>query len=286
MAFDLAGAIDLHVHAAPDVTERAGDDLSIALQCAAVGMAGMAVKAHVESTASRAHHVNQQIPGFRYVGGVCLNHPVGGINPAAVESMFALGGRIVWMPSGHSQFHAELMGQLGYWGSSGMVLPAPAGAVGISILDEQGLTARVKEVVALAKQYDGLVGTSHLSPQESLALAAYCRDEGVRVIVTHLGWTAAYDEAFGVAAAELGASIEFTASSLSGYHVRFPIEDAMRVIGRIGVGRAVLASDTGGILSPLPHEALRVLAENLIRKEMPEADVRRMLVDNPTALVG
>lgn len=284
--FDLTGVIDLHVHSGPDVTERAADDLEIARLCAGAGMAGMAVKGHVESTASRAYLTNLQVPGFRYIGGVCLNYPVGGVNPAAVEACLRLGGRIVWMPSGHSRFHGELMGRLGYWGSSGMVLPTPRGARGLSILDHGELTGETREVVDLVRQYGGCVATSHLSPAESLALARYCRGEGVKVLVTHIRWTPAYDADFAVAAAESGAYIEFTASSISGYQIRFPIAEAIDLMKRLTPARVVVASDTGGVLSPLPHEALRVFASNLIRNGVDPVDLRTMMCTNPGDLVA
>jgi len=165
--FTLDGVIDLHVHAGPDVLGRVGDDIDIATGCRDAGMAGMAVKAHLESTSSRAYHTNKAVPGFRYIGGVCLNYPVGGINPAAVDACLRLGGRVVWMPSGHSRFHAEVTGALGNWGYSDMDIYNPADAAGISVLDTDGqLTAATREVVALVHEYDALLATSHLSPQE------------------------------------------------------------------------------------------------------------------------
>lgn len=285
MVFDLEGVIDLHVHAGPDVTTRAGDDIEIARLCASAGMAGMAVKAHVEGTASRAYHTNLQVPSFRYIGGVCLNLPVGGINPAAVEASFLLGGRIVWMPSGHSRFHAELMGELGHWHSSGMTLPTPPGAEGISILRDGVLTPETKQVVALVKEHRGLIGTSHLAPHESLELVRYCAGEGVKTLVTHIGWTPAYDADFAVAAAGLGASIEFTSSSIAGHRIRFPIDEAIALMKRLTPMRVVIASDTGGTLSPLPHEALRVFAANLLRSGVSEEDLRTAMCANPLELV-
>lgn len=285
--FDLDGVIDLHVHSDPDVNQRAGDDLDIARACAAYGMAGMAVKAHVESSASRAYLINRELPGFRYIGGVTLNYPVGGINPAAVEASFRLGGRIVWMPSGHSQFHASLTGKLGTWAGSGISLPTPTGAAGIRILDGDGeLTAATKEVVEVVKANDGLICTSHLSPEEGLALVLYCGRERVRSLITHIGWTPTFDAAYAEAAVDAGASIEFTASTLSGYSIRMGIDEAVALMHRLGVEHCVVASDCGSLLSPLPHEALRVLAQQLLHRGVAEPAVRTMMATNPAALIA
>jgi hypothetical protein len=285
--FDITGVIDLHVHSDPDVNRRAADDVEIARLCASYGMAGMAVKAHVESSASRAYLTNLAVPGFRSIGGVTLNYPVGGINPAAVEANFLLGGRIVWMPSGHSRFHAELTGTLGTWSGSGISLPTPRGATGIRILDDSGaLIPEVKDVVSLTKQFDGLICTSHLSPEEGLALIRHCGSEGVKSMVTHIGWTPEFDVAYAEAAVEAGGMIEFAASSMSGYTIRFPLEQAVELMRRIGFDRAIASSDTGGTLSPLPHESMRVLAERLLHSGVAEHDVRTMMVANPERLIA
>lgn len=285
--FELDGCFDMHVHAGPDVFERAVDDVEVATRCRAAGMAGIAVKGHVESTASRAYHTNRQVQGFRYVGGICLNYGVGGINPAAVDASLRLGGRVVWMPSAHSRFHAESVGILGGWSYPEMRIYTPAGACGISVLDEAGrLTAATREVVALVREHDAVVGTSHLSPAEILALADYCRQLQVKVLVNHIRWLPAYDAALAERAVELGAFVEIASSTVGGYTNRFPIAEAAALIKELGPARIVVASDAGGVRHPSPHEALRVLANNLLLYGVSEADLRAMMATNPLRLVS
>ncbi|MFG1912442.1 DUF6282 family protein [Kribbella sp. NPDC048928] len=285
--FTLDAAIDLHVHAGPDVLGRVGDDIEIATGCRDAGMAGMAVKAHLESTSSRAYHTNKAVAGFRYIGGVCLNYPVGGINPAAVDACLRLGGRVVWMPSGHSRFHAEVTGALGNWGYSDMNIYNPVEAAGITVLDDAGaLTPATREVVALVRDHDALLATSHLSPQEILALAAHCRPLGVKLIVTHIRWTPQYDLELARRASELGAFIEIAGSTVGGYTNRFPIDEVVATINEFTPDRLVLASDAGGVRHPRPHEALRVLASNLSERGVGDAALNTMLKDNPARLIA
>lgn len=285
--FELDGCFDTHVHAGPDVIGRAADDVEIATKCAQAGMAGMAVKAHLESTASRAYHTNKQVPGFRYVGGICLNYSVGGINPAAVDTCLRLGGRIVWMPSAHSKHHAEATGILGGWKYADMRLYNPPGASGISAIDDEGhLTADVREVVALVKEHRATIATSHISPAEILALASHCGREGVKVVVTHIRWFRDYDEALARRATEFGAYIEIASSTVGGYTNRFPIEEASKMIHDLSPERIVLASDAGGVRHPSPHEALRVLANNLLLYDVSENELHVMMRRNPLELVG
>lgn len=284
--FELDGAIDLHVHCGPDVIDRVGDDLDVARAARAAGMAGMAVKSHIESTASRAYLTNRIVDDFRYIGGICLNYPVGGLNAAAVDSCLALGGRLVWMPSSHARFHADLMGELGNWGYKGQRIHTPRGATGITLFGDDGeLSDDTKDVVAVVKQHDAIIGTSHLSPEEVVALARYTGTEKVKLLLTHVMWTPTVDIGVARHVIENGGLVEISSSVVGGYSQRMSLDDAARMITDLGPENIVIASDAGGIRHPHPHEALRVLANNLIEKDIDPVALRTMLCGNPARLI-
>lgn len=285
--FDMTGAIDMHVHTGPDLFPRLGDDAEIARGCAAAGMSGMAVKCHFEGTAIRAHLVNQMVPDFTMYGGITLNYPVGGINPTAVHACLSVGGNVVWMPSGHSCYHAEITGSLGGWGNSFMQLQNPAGATGISVLDEDGkLIDDAREVVRLIAQSSALLATSHLSPREILAVLDEARTVGARVLVNHVMYMPDCDYDFIAEVVARGALVEVCSVLVSGFWDKLRLDNVQQIIDRVGADSVVLASDGGGIQTPTPHESLRVLLDNLLHVGVPEADLRRMVVDNPRRLLG
>src|SRR5580704_2809698 len=78
---NLKGAIDFHVHQAPDSVPRAAPADEIASMCKAMGMRGMVMKNHWEPTASLAYMVRRMVPGIEIFGGVTQDLAVGGINP-------------------------------------------------------------------------------------------------------------------------------------------------------------------------------------------------------------
>src|ERR1700704_2526579 len=80
----LAGTIDIHVHSTPDDRERSVDVLDAAIMARANGMRGIVLKNHYDSTAGLVYMARQQVAGLEVFGGVDLNLPVGGMNPAAV----------------------------------------------------------------------------------------------------------------------------------------------------------------------------------------------------------
>ena len=81
---------DCHVHAAPDVLDRIGDDTDIALAYAADGYDGFVLKGHYESTVGRAQAA-ARLTGLAIYGGIALNQHCGGVNPSAVALPVARG---------------------------------------------------------------------------------------------------------------------------------------------------------------------------------------------------
>jgi hypothetical protein len=110
----LAGAIDMHAHAAPDGTPRKVDALDLARMAKAAGMRAVVIKNHYEPTASLAYVVRKAVPGIEVFGGISLDLTVGGVNPAAVEYMTRVEGgygKVVWLPTFDSESQVKLQGQ-------------------------------------------------------------------------------------------------------------------------------------------------------------------------------
>jgi len=89
---------DLHVHTAPDVQERFGDDVEIVRLYERAGFSGCVLKGHYDGTAGRARAAGRGSP-VRVYGALALNQHVGGLNPAAVAAALAIGARVIWMPT-------------------------------------------------------------------------------------------------------------------------------------------------------------------------------------------
>ena len=79
------GAVDYHVHVAPDFVSRRITDIELARRCLETGQAGFGLKSHYTSTAERAQVVAAAVPGVLVLGTITLNRSVGGLNPLAVE---------------------------------------------------------------------------------------------------------------------------------------------------------------------------------------------------------
>ena len=191
---------DLHVHAAPSLLPRHGDDRQTVAAEREVGFSTVVLKAHEGSTVERARSA-----GDGAFGGIVLNSAVGGANPDAVEIAARLGGRVVWMPTVSARTH-----------KAGAASPELAVHRGfelrlVEVLDDAGaLRPEWFDVLDAVARHDLLLCSGHLSAAETVVLFTQARRRGVaRLLVNHpmmafLGW----NEASATALRDLGAYLE------------------------------------------------------------------------------
>ncbi len=165
----LVGTIDMHVHAAPDSTSRALNDLELARRAKELGMRGVVIKNHEFITNDRAYLVRQVIPGIEVFGGIALNQSVGGINPEAVDLMLKFTGgygKVVWLPTHGSAHHKSFSAR-------------KADAGGIRVIDPSGkVLPELRKVLKLIAKADVIFATGHVSRKEVLASVKAARQEG------------------------------------------------------------------------------------------------------------
>jgi len=279
------GAVDLHVHCAPSFFPRWGDGLDVVRACEAAGLAAVLLKAHEGGTYDGAAALDRLSPTLRVRGGIVLNRYVGGLNPAAVEAAFRLGGRCVWFPTIDADAHARAFGSTGAY-------PAQRGGVespsGIRVLDDAGrCVPEALEVLELAAEHDALVATGHLSAKEVAEVVRRAVAAGVhRLLVQHPCFPVPAlpaDELEPLVRA--GAVLELTALSVSPAWHTSTIAEAAALLQRFGGEHVVLSSDAGQAESPPPPEALRAFAQSLHEAGVPEGELRKALVETPTRLL-
>jgi hypothetical protein len=270
----LEGAVDLHVHSAPDVDKRRFNDLELARSAKDAGMAAVLIKSHQNSTVERAWLVSQCVPGIRVYGGLVLNETVGGLNPAAVKLALELGARQVWMPTRSARNHRLYHGQPG----------------GITILDEQGnLLPVVEEILLAMANSDCILGTGHLSPQETSVLIDAAQKLGVsKILVTHPEWGPTFHscEAQKELATRVGVFFERCFVSTTHLCGCVPFETIERAIIETGVGRTILSTDLGQPETPPPAEGMRLYAERLRSAGFSVDQIRTMMQGNPERLLA
>jgi hypothetical protein len=283
-AWDLIdGAVDMHVHTAPDLIERYESDLALARDVRDADMAGTVVKSHVVPTVARTALINEAVGEELLYGGVALNGSVGGLNADAVRVALRLGAKIVWLPTAWSGNHASQERDTGETHFVGQRLPAPDEE--LTALEDGSLREEVEQIIRLVGEAGAVLGTGHLSAGEIEAVVAACADAGVSCLVNHPFFRIVdLPIETQVRLADDGAVMEYCAyaiESTAGHSV----DRVARAVDRVGPENAVLATDFGQASNP-PVEGFARYAGALVEAGLSAADVRTLLAETPRRLLG
>lgn len=269
---------DSHVHAAPDIVDRIGDDAQIARAYELADFTGFVLKAHYESTVGRAHAV-AALTGRAVFGGIALNQHTGGINPSAVAATLASGGRVVWMPTAdaHTQSAAglprlcELEPRL------------PAHSYAVPPVDPQAKES-VDLVLALIADHDAVLATGHLSGEECHWLSERASFFGInRLLFTHPSYTVpGLNPAEVSALVEAGGYAEITAYQL--LHQPSCTPAMLAQVAKAAGPQLILSSDAGQPDSPSPPEALLLLIDTLAAEGLDRKWLEAAASTTPTSL--
>lgn len=272
----VAGAIDIHVHSDPDSFARSIDGLDVARLAAARGMRAIVLKNHYDATAGLAFLARKAAPGLEVFGGVALNLPVGGINPAAVEHMTQVSGgwgRIVWMPTYDAEHHVRGQGE-----------DRPF----VRISEHGELLPAVRQVIALIARHGLVLATGHSAPEESLLLLREGRRQGVgQMVVTHptqqfVGMSLAQMQA----AVREGAFLEFVGGNVGTPGAADRLDRDAAAIRTLGPEHCILSSDLGQRGNPLPPDGFADFIMALRARGFSDGELDMMSRENPARLLG
>lgn len=278
------GIIDLHVHSAPCLYRRHGDEYDMSKQAKEFGFEGILFKNHLSGNAGKASIVRKILPGFKTYGSLVLSSYTGGLNPDCVEVAVKMGAKEVWMPVFHAANHINTIGFVGLPTlKPNMKMDRPKqGWDGYRVIDHHGdIHPEVEEILGIIADHDVILGTGHISLEEIYALIEAANKIGVqKILVTHAthlttGWT--IDDQ--VKMADMGAMIEHCYPSKK----KKLIAEAIQAIG---AERCVLATDAGTDLLPPPVTTMRLFIEEMLGHGVPEKNIETMTKDNPRKLLN
>jgi hypothetical protein len=271
---------DLHVHSAPCLLPRWGDDIETVKAYESAGFAGCVLKGHFESTVGRARAAGV---GRRLtvVGGVVLNGSVGGLDPRAADDALALGARVVWMPTFDARSHRRAS------------LPQPrtrdrnGGRADLAVPPEDPTSEpAVRRILSLIAEADAVIATGHLSAPEAGWLVRAAREAGVRrVLLTHPSFPVPSMSVLAVRELQdLGAFAEVTAYQL--LHQKGADAASLTAFLReLDPERCILSSDAGQPESPPPPDALAGLVDAVAHEGFDRGAVAAMASEIPARLV-
>lgn len=271
---DLAGAVDMHIHSAPDLVTRSGDDLDLAREAAEAGMQAIVLKSHYAPTAGRAYLCNRVMNGaIRVFGGLALNPAVGGLNPVAVDAALKMGARVIWMPTLGARNQRNREGREG----------------GITIFDESGkILDVVVEIVDMIASAGAVLNSGHLAPEETLAHARLAHERHLERFVVGHPEMPRVDMSLDMQreATKLGAFIERDIVHTTRYGNHQPLDRFARDIRAVGVETTVIATDLGQSDTPKPVDGMSSFLKGLRGVGFKDEELKIMVQRNPEYLLG
>ncbi len=281
----LEGAIDLHIHSAPDVYPRILNDVELAQQAKAMGMRAILVKNHFVETASRAQ-VASEVADFPVFGGIALNLTVGGLNSHAVDVALKLGAKAVWMPTLHAQQFLENRDHV-----ANLAAQLGQDVKGIYLLNADGqLKEEVYPILDLIAKWNVILATGHITVREALALVRAAAERGVRkIVVTHpCASFVNYSVEDMKAILDAGATYLEHVYNDTTRQVAHPIKvaDLYNAIKAIGAEHCIMSTDSGQWLNPVPAQQMGIYIKDMLNLGLSAREIRTMVADNPAQALG
>jgi len=281
----LEGAIDVHIHSAPDIFPRILNDVELALSAKQEGMHAILIKSHMTTTADRAEIASQQAD-FPVFGGIALNLPIGGLNIHAVEVSLKLGAKEVWLPTIHASHYVTQKEHV----------PALAKEIeddikGINLIKEDGtLKEELYPIFEKIAEYDAVLGTGHVTIKETKAVVPEAARMRVKkIVITHplssfLNFT--YEDMKEVL--DNGATLLEHVYNDVTRQVAYPITQKAIAdcIRAIGAKHIVMSTDSGQWLNPIPAQQMGIYIKDMLDLGISEKEIRMMVCTNPARMLG
>ena len=283
----MQGAVDLHVHSGPSTMARQVDHFEAVEQAAAAGMRGIMFKDHHYSVAPFIPIMDRVLGHLNVAmfGGLVLNNSTGGLNPFVVDAQLKQGAKLIWMPTAQSANHIRSSHRKSRLASNVQLKPSP----GITVVDAYGeLLDEVKQILDSIAEFNAILSSGHLHVWEIWKLFEEAKKRGVkRLLVNHpmYGLHFTYEDITELA--QFGALIEQSACLYvdSRFNVFSPQELKEHILAA-GVEHSSIGSDLGQVDNPTPVEGMRQAIKLCLALGFTEAEVRLMVRDNPSKLIG
>ncbi len=183
----LEGSIDTHCHGYPEISfdvKMRVEDLEALRLAAQAKMKGIVLKSHMWPTIGRIYQMKDKFEGTEVWSSITLNTSSGGFSPWVTESALKQGVKVIWLPTWSASNDIRRGGFCRLMKPWLPTLNRITPEEGLSVFNPSGeLDQNVKEILALAKDYDVAIFTGHISPEESLAVAREAKKMGFKKLL-------------------------------------------------------------------------------------------------------
>lgn len=285
----LAGAVDLHIHSGPSMHPRKIDHMAALREAEEAGMKAILLKDHYYPTMPIATMLNNNMDAStKVLSAIVLNHPLGGLNPSAVDYALKQGARIVWMPTAHASNHIiktakDLKGK--FPEDQKKTLQAE----GMMLVDDKGVVLdEVKQILDLIAEADACVSAGHHHIDEAYPFYKEAKERGVkRMFLNHPTYVNGGTFEDVTRLVEMGVKMEHSICMfVPSTFTLFDDEHLKSLINAAGIENTFFGSDLGQNGNPTPVEGMAQIIDLLADNGYSDAEIVKMTSSNAAAFVG
>ena len=209
-------------------------------------------------------------------GSITMNKVIGGINPVAVETALKLGAKVVWLPTASARNHIEKLN-----------LDMKKC---VEVVRDGKVVPEMNDVFQLVKDYDAVLGTAHVSPEECFVVVEAARKAGVKkIVVTHPEWwlvnMSVEDQVRMVKDYDVILERCY-AQNMGGGKYKSNLPSNLEIIQTVGYEHVMVDTDGGQVENPHWELALQEYMQYLVDHGIPEEQVYHMTHTIPAGLLG
>lgn len=255
--------------------------MKLTAAAAHAGARAIVIKGHHCSTVARAALCNAynrmafDSNAFVMYGGLALNYEAGGLNPKAVQTALEMGAKVIWLPTVDAENDCRKHGRTG----------------GIRMTDHRGvLLPELRRIFMLIKDYDAVLATGHISPEEIRCVIDSARNVGVqKIVITHPEYWV------------VDMNLEMQKELIVDYNVVLercfmqPLKSGrwvsnaernLEAIRKLGAESTILSTDCGNPAMPPWEESMRQYLQFMADHNVSLEELRSMTKTTPTQLLG
>jgi hypothetical protein len=258
---------------------------------ASYGMQGVVLKSQMLPTVTEANLLNDLFDNFHVFGGTTLNITVGGLSPVMAQLSAEMGGKVIWMPTWSSKNdlsygkvylnrmieYVTLLKDCGIEPENGLVL----------YNQSRKLLPEVEAIVRICSEYQMVLASGHVSPDESVVLSEMTRKAGIPLLLNHplsRSVGASIEQQKQIVAN--GAFIEHVFVTAMPMHQSLHPRKMAEAIKEVGAEHCILGTDAIYHWNPPAPELLHMFIASLLHLGVTEDDIRLMVYTNPRKLLG
>ena len=279
----MKGVCDMHVHTNPDLRLRAYDDFELADAAVRVGARAIVIKTHLGFTVNRAYLTNQYVKkvygentGFTMYGGVCYEQGHRRYQPGSRRKRLKAGCKRDLASYPVCKTHLEKMGQ--------------DPAKGIELVRDGKVVPELVDVFKLIRDYDVVLGTAHVSPEEAFVVVEAAKDAGVKkIVITHPEWWVvdmSIDDQIRLVKDYDVILERCYAQNMGGGAYKSNLPDNLELIKAVGYEHVMVDTDGGQTENPHWELALEEYMQYLADHGIPEEHIYHMTRTIPYKLLG